>query len=267
MISPFEEISLIKKKIFFLQSRKNKFLGICSNLLLLFLVVMISFVNSGCASKAVSNKTVSTSTEMYDPIEPLNRFVFEFNNVVEVVVLNPVSSIYSAVFPNVVRNSVRNFLRNLKTPVILANDILQGEHIRARDTSVRFLINSTAGVLGFFDVATHFDYKYHNEDFGQTLAVHGIGQGPYLVLPLLGPSSIRHTLGRVTDIFISPMTYVSDVENISYGLTGIRIIDGHSRIKDTLSDLKRDSLDYYSLIRSVYSQRRKSVILNEKKSK
>ncbi|MBE17827.1 MAG: hypothetical protein CMH79_03595 [Nitrospinae bacterium] len=255
------------KRIFVLQTLKNKSFSIYNTFLLIFLILMISFVNYGCASKAASNNRVSTSTEMSDPIEPLNRFVFEFNNVVEVVVLNPVSSIYSAVFPDIVKDSVRNFLRNLETPVTLANDILQGEHLRARDTSMRFLINSTAGVLGLFDIASHLDFKYHNEDFGQTLAIHGVSQGPYLVLPLIGPSSLRHTVGRVTDIFLSPMTYVSDVENINYTLKGIRIIDGHSRIKDTLADLKRDSLDYYSLIRSVYSQRRKSVILNEKKSK
>tara|TARA_A100001037_G_scaffold299312_2_gene324684 strand:+ start:6278 stop:7075 length:798 start_codon:yes stop_codon:yes gene_type:complete len=263
----FKEVLLNKNKIFILKTPKNKPFGICNIFLSIFFIVIISFANYGCASKMASNDAVSTSTEMYDPIEPLNRFVFEFNNVVEVVVLNPVSSIYSAVFPDIVKDSVRNFLRNLETPVTLANDILQGEHLRARDTSMRFLINSTAGVLGLFDIASRLDFKYHNEDFGQTLAIHGVGQGPYIVLPFLGPSSVRHTVGRVTDIFLSPMTYISDVENINYTLKGVRIIDGHSRIKDTLSDLKRDSLDYYSLIRSVYSQRRKSVILNEKKSK
>ena len=253
---------MIENKFLFLKSTKTKFLSFCNIFVLLFFVFFMSLIISGCASKVSSN----TSTEIYDPIEPLNRFVFEFNNVVEVVVLSPVSSIYSAVFPDVVRDSVRNFLRNLETPVTLANDIFQGEHLRARDTSMRFLINTTAGVLGLFDVAAHFDYKYHHEDFGQTLAMYGVGQGPYLVLPLLGPSSLRHTTGRATDIFLSPMTYVNDVENINYGLRGIRIIDGHSRIMDTLSDLKKDSLDYYSLIRSVYSQRRKSVILNENKN-
>ncbi|MED5579957.1 MAG: VacJ family lipoprotein [Nitrospinota bacterium] len=246
---------------------KEKLLSFCNIFVLSFIIILISFVNSGCASKVgSSNKTANFSNEISDPIEPLNRFIFEFNNVVEVVVLTPVSSIYSSIFPDVIRNSVRNFLRNLEAPVTLTNDILQGEHLRARDTSMRFLINTTAGLLGLFDVADQLDYKYHHEDFGQTLAVQGVGQGPYIVLPLIGPSSMRHTVGRVTDIFLNPMTYVSEAEEINYALKGTKIIDGHSRIMDTLSDLKRDSLDYYSLIKSVYSQRRKSVILNENKN-
>jgi phospholipid-binding lipoprotein MlaA len=160
-----------------------------------------------------------------------------------------------------VRNSVRNFLRNLRTPVILANDLLQGDLERAEITFTRFFINSTIGLLGVFDIAAESGFTYHDEDFGQTMGTYGAGEGFYLVLPILGPSSLRDGGGRIVDILLDPLTYLAPQE-VGLGRAVATGIDYRSRNIEELDELKADSLDFYARIRSLYRQFRENEINN-----
>ena len=200
-----------------------------------------------------------------DPLETVNRFTFAFNDAVDTFILRPVAVTYGFWVPDPAKDSVRNFLRNLRSPVILANDLLQGEFERAESTAVRFAANSTLGVLGLFDVANDWGYAYHDEDFGQTLGSYGAGEGFYLVLPLVGPSSLRDGTGMVVDVFLDPLTYVAannDWDALGPGRAALTAVDARSRNIDTLDDLRRDSLDFYVRARSLYRQLRRNEIAN-----
>ncbi len=196
-----------------------------------------------------------------DPLEIPNRMFFAFNEALDFAVFRPVAVTYRFIVPTGVRNSVRNFLRNLRTPVTLANDLLQGDLERAETTFARFFINSTIGLLGLFDVAADSGYPYHDEDFGQTLGTYGAGEGFYLVLPILGPSSLRDGSGRIVDIFLDPLTYIAPQE-FNLGRSVTTGIDFRSRNIEELDSLKADSLDFYARIRSLYRQNRENEIRN-----
>lgn len=196
-----------------------------------------------------------------DPLELLNRFIFAFNDAVDVTLLQPASAVYRVIVPEVVRDSVQNFMRNISSPVILANDVFQGEWDRAETTATRFFVNSTIGVAGLFDVAKDMGYEYHDEDFGQTLAVYGTGEGPYLVLPLIGPSNLRDGAGLVVDTLLDPLTYILSTE-AGIARRGVTAVDTRSRNIELVEDIKRDAIDYYARVRSLYRQRRESEISN-----
>lgn len=237
-----------------------------------FLAVLI--LVAGCASQPKPETGAGTGDQdsevvdfedENDPIELFNRFSFAFNLALDTLVFKPTAATYRFLLPSEVRNSVQNFFRNLSTPVVLANDLFQGEMDRAGDTFMRFIINSTIGVLGLFDMAADMGYPYHDEDFGQTLAVHGAGEGAYLVIPIFGPSSFRDGIGKVVDHFLDPLTYVGqyyDAEDWMMARTVISGIDTRSRHIDELDDLKRDSIDFYARIRSLYRQKRQNDINN-----
>ena len=200
-----------------------------------------------------------------DPLELLNRFTFAFNLALDTLVFQPAASFYRFLLPVEVRDSVRNAVRNLRSPLILVNDVLQGERARAETTLVRFLVNSTIGVLGLFDVANDMGYPYHNEDFGQTLGAHGMGEGFYLVLPIFGPSNPRDGIGMLVDIYLDPITYAAeaaDVEDFLLARTVAEGIDTRARNIETIEDLKRDSIDFYARVRSLYRQSRSNEINN-----
>ncbi|GAB4391169.1 MAG: VacJ family lipoprotein [Kiloniellaceae bacterium] len=196
-----------------------------------------------------------------DPLEIPNRMLFAFNEALDFAVIRPVAVTYRYIVPTGVRNSVRNFLRNLRSPVILANDLLQGDLERAEHTFARFFINSTIGLLGLFDIAADSGYPYHDEDFGQTLGTYGAGEGFYLVLPVLGPSSLRDGTGRIVDIFLDPLTYIAPQE-FNLGRAVATGVDFRSRNIEELDALQADSLDFYARIRSLYRQNRENEINN-----
>lgn len=205
--------------------------------------------------------------EDYDPLEIPNRFMFAFNEALDVMILRPAAATYRFLMPQLVQDSVRNFVRNLRAPVDFANHLFQGKDEQAADVLARFGINTILGVGGLFDVADHgFDLKYHEEDFGQTLGFYGMEPGPYLVLPLFGPSSLRDAFGRGIDSVLDPWSYVLnfyDVENdreILLGRQGAFGVDLRARNIETLEDLKRDSVDFYARLRSLYLQKRKADI-------
>ncbi len=225
-------------------------------------VLSVAIGLGGCATVPEGDpEAMAAYEEANDPIEPLNRYLFDVNYAVDQLVLKPMAGWYYTALPNPVQDSVRNALRNLATPVVLANDLFQGETERAGVTAMRFLINTTFGVAGLFDVAAEWGYPYHDEDFGQTLAVHGVGEGPYLVLPVLGPSNPRDASGRVVDTFLDPLTYVLPT---AWGIarTGVSGIDTRARNLKTLDEIREGSVDYYAAIRSLYRQRRTDAINN-----
>ena len=231
-----------------------------------FILAMVLI--AGCAAQTtVENNEDFENEEIADPLEPMNRVFFDFNQFLDTLLVRPAAELYRNVLPEPVRDSVRNFLRNLSSPVVFFNDLLQGEGKRAETTFNRFLINTTLGVVGLFDVAYDMGHPYHDEDFGQTLAVWGADEGIYLVLPILGPSTTRDATGIVVDIFLDPLTYVAagyDIEEWFYPRRIVGGIDTRSRNIETLDQLKRESLDFYSLIRSIYRQHRRNAIRNGK---
>lgn len=245
--------------------------GVCRR----FAVVLaVLFALSACAGQEKDEPVSSVpggSADIYeidddnDPLETVNRFIFAFDLTLDVFILKPAAATYRFLLPADVRDSVRNVIRNLRSPVVVANDLFQGEMDRAETTTMRFLINSTVGVLGILDVADGWGYPYHDEDFGQTLAVHGTGEGAYLVLPIFGPSSIRDGVGLLVDTFLDPLTYVGriyDIDNALLARTALGGVDRRARNIDAIDDLQRDSIDFYARIRSLYRQSRANEIRN-----
>jgi phospholipid-binding lipoprotein MlaA len=202
-----------------------------------------------------------------DPIEPFNRAMYDVNQAIDTAVLRPVAVGYRAVVPAPVRTGVSNFLSNLRSPVILMNDALQGETDRFGTTLGRFMLNSTLGIGGILDVAKDFGLPPHTEDFGQTFAVAGVEEGPYLFIPLLGPSNPRDLLGFAAGIAADPFTWLTfgnrDAVDIgNYIRTGVTVVSTRESLIETLDDVQRTSLDPYATIRSAYRQQRAREIAN-----
>jgi len=232
----------------------------------LLAVVLAALGVSGCVSGPPDDPRTVAALEANDPYEPMNRISFDINQKFENYFLAPVGEAYITIFPSPVRDATRNFLNNTDTPVILANDLLQGEFARAGDTLARFGINSTIGLGGLLDVAADWGIPRHTEDFGQTLAVWGLDSGPYLYLLGFGPSNMRHLVGTGVDIAFDPATYISWDDRqllwVPYLRRGIKTIDVYSRNMNALDEIERSSLDYYASVRSLYQQSRKNAIRN-----
>jgi phospholipid-binding lipoprotein MlaA len=207
---------------------------------------------------------ISMADAPSDPLEPINRLIFGLNEGVDFLILRPVNTVYRTLLPQPVRKSVANVVYNLANPVIFANDILQGEGKRAGHTASRFIINTTVGVGGLVDVAAKQGIPRHSEDFGQTLAVWGIGSGPYIVLPLIGPSTLRDTAAMAVDGTIDPMTWALMHEKTAVRMipTGTQIIVYHDEYLDDAQNMRRSSADFYASVRDIYAQRRQSEIAN-----
>lgn len=218
---------------------------------------------TGCATRppAEDQEAVAAYEEVNDPLEPMNRAIFSFNQFADGILIKPLAIMYRMLIPPEVRSGVNNFLENLRAPVYFANDLMQGETDRAFITFKRFVINSTAGGAGFVDVADDFGIESHREDFGQTIAVWGAGEGAYVMLPLLGPSNVRDTTGLVVDSFLDPLVYFVPTEAL-IARTLVRGIDAREGVLDTLDEIERTSLDYYATLRSLYRQHRDDEIRN-----
>lgn len=203
--------------------------------------------------------------EVNDPLESFNRGVFAFNEGFYDLVLRPLARAYNTL-PVEIRTIIGSILSNLRAPVVFVNDVLQGEPERAFDTARRFAINSTIGFGGMADVASSMGIPKHTEDFGQTLAVWGVDEGFYLVLPILGPSSPRDAIGRyVVDSYIDPWGYYlenTDQEEWGYVRMGATAVTEFAGVMEELDDIKRTSIDYYAAVRSLYRQKRRSEIAN-----
>ncbi len=193
--------------------------------------------------------------DVNDSLEGFNRAIFGFNNVFDIFIIRPIAAMYGFVMPDVVKESVRNAFQNFNSPVILANDLFQLEGKNALITTGRMIINTTAGIGGLFDVAKYAGLEHHPADFGQTLHSYGVGAGPYLVIPVLGPSTVRDGFGSAIDSVLHPLPYFVDTE-VSLAVSGARGVVKRETVLKPLEDLRKTSIDYYAAIRSLYYQDR-----------
>ncbi|MES2728749.1 MAG: VacJ family lipoprotein [Pseudomonadota bacterium] len=216
---------------------------------------------TGCATGGNS-----TNGEIADPAESVNRGIFKFNDAVDSVTLKPIAQGYRAAVPKPVRTSVRNFLRNLESPVIVANQALQGDVEGTAASTMRALINTTIGIGGLFDVAAEAGIPHEDEDFGQTLAVWGLDHGAYVVLPIIGPSSVRDATGLAVDTIADPVNIWLDNtghEDLIVARIAARAIDMREEYLDLTTDLKKNSVDYYAAMRSTYVQYRAAAVSDQ----
>ena len=223
-------------------------------------------VTTTTAKDAASAPGAVDAQGISDPLEKTNRKIFKFNNAVDHAVINPIIRGYRDVAPPPVRTGLRNFLRNLKSPTTFANKLLQGDFSGAGDVVIRALVNTTVGIGGLIDVAGHHGIKYEPEDFGQTMAVWGVPNGPYLVVPILGPSSLRDYAGYFVDAYADPLRiYLHNIHEDGwyYAKLGADYLDLRDSVMDVLADLEKSSIDYYAAVRSTYYQRRQAMIRNE----
>lgn len=197
-----------------------------------------------------------------DPLEKVNRGIYKFNKVIDSVILKPTAKLYHFAVPPWFRSRVSHFLSNLTEPLISMNALLQGDVNQFFTSFWRFVINSSLGIGGLFDIAGPEGLKYRSEDFGQTLGRYGIGACPYIVLPILGPSNARDTVGTVVDIFTDPFNYILDDE-VAISRAALSAVEQRERVMDVLDDIERTSFDPYVSIRSMYQQYRESAVENK----
>jgi phospholipid-binding lipoprotein MlaA len=203
----------------------------------------------------------SREKDISDPLEPMNRVFFEFNDVLYEWVLKPVTDGYIWIFPLELRQSFGNFFSNIAMPIRLLNSLLQGNLEQSGIVVQRFLINSTLGVYGFADIAdVEFGVKARRADFGQTLGKWGIGEGIYLFWPVIGPSTVRGSIGRVVDVFSHPLPYFNDNQTFEISYYTTDRVNDLSLNRDAYEDLKRFSVDPYVASRQAYYEYRRSLV-------
>jgi phospholipid-binding lipoprotein MlaA len=221
---------------------------------------------AGCATVPRDPVALAAFKVTNDPLEPLNRKTFAFNQGVDRALLKPLAKAYVRAIPGRGRDGIRNFIRNLHEPIVLFNNVLQGEFKRAATTLGRFVLNSTIGVVGVMDFAGRHGLARQSGDFGQTLYAWGVHEGPYLVLPVVGPSNPRDTVGMTADLFVNPFLWlVPHFEyegSLSVAEAAIGGIDERSRNIDTLDEIQREAVDFYASMRSLYRQNRNAELHN-----
>ena len=197
-----------------------------------------------------------------DPWEKTNRDIFDFDVRVDHAVARPIAKGYRTVVPEPVRDGIHNALTNLNSPVVLANDVLQGEGDKAANTAGRIVINSTIGIGGLIDVASRIGIPGHDNDFGITLGKNGIAEGSYLVLPFAGPMPPRDLLGNVVDQAFDPLTYVQFHGRDTWLVVkfGVAIVDSRTSQLDAVESIERSSIDFYATTRNLYRQSRNAKI-------
>lgn len=231
-----------------------------SSVLLLAALLLV-----GCATPppASDPDALADFRQTNDPLEPTNRVFYAVNNGIDEVVLRPLAVGYRFAVPEVIRDHIHNVLTNLDNPVLLANDMMQGKPRRAGDTLMRFLVNSTIGVAGIFDVATGLGYPTHDSDFGMTLALWGVPEGPFLYLPIIGPTDPRDATGYGVDIALDPATWLAAsgvALDLNYARYGLELIDIRAGLLTDLDKVKEQALDPYATFRSLYRQHRHAEI-------
>lgn len=227
-------------------------------------VAAFALALSGCASTPGGG---NTDQAISDPLEVPNRFVFAVNEAADILLIRPASEVYVGVAPDPVREAVHNFLQNLLGPLYITNNLLQGDFEGAQISTGRFMTNTILGLGGVLDIASIAGLPEQQEDFGQTLAVWGVGSGPYVVLPLLGPSNLRDTAGLAVDTVADPTriwAYGTDHKGLMVARTGAIVVDRRSQLLREIDDLRRSSLDYYATVRSLYAQQRAAAIRDGK---
>ena len=229
-------------------------------------LALVSLVMLGCASQPIKNP------DPRDPWERLNRRTYAFNDAIDRAVLKPVAKGYRKVTPRPVRTGVSNFMDNLQYPITIVNDVLQGKLKPAASDTGRLVLNTTVGIGGIFDVASKAGLQKGDEDFGQTLGKWGVRPGPFVMLPLLGPSTVRDTFGKIPDHYTNPRFYMSHSSGtlghdwVTYGLDAVDIIDIRSRLLETTDPTLERVYDRYAFVRNAWLQRREYLVTDGKVS-
>jgi len=242
------------------------------NIKSLILIFYIVFVNYSVLSEEADKVSTTSSDfettynedEIYDPLEPINRAIFSFNNFADKIILEPTAKGYRKL-PSQIQLGISNFLSNLRAPLVVINQLLQGQGKNAAETTGRFFVNSTAGVFGLIDVADKIGLEEKEEDYGQTLATWGIGDGFYIVLPIFGPSNLRDSAGMFLTYTTDPFNAYAVSEGEAWIVplrTAVNAVDQRSKIIDEVNALRNNSVDYYAAVKSSYYQNRKAAILN-----
>jgi phospholipid-binding lipoprotein MlaA len=215
------------------------------------IIILTAVALTGCASTPAKNPA--------DPLEPINRSIYKFNDTVDKAVIKPVARGYQAVMPTVGRIMISNFFSNLDDVVVTANDLLQFKLVQGFSDGMRFFVNSTIGVFGLIDVASIGDLKKHNEDFGQTLGKWGVGNGPYLVLPILGPSTLRDTAGDYLDTIPDPIYQIGYMRTRNQ-VYATKKINRRAELLDQEKVLDEAMIDPYEFVRDAYLLHRLSQV-------
>lgn len=219
---------------------------------LLFALLIVSGT-VGCASKGER-----APESVYDPFEPVNRVTFQVNRTADKYLLRPVAVAYDAVTPRLVKTGIKNFFSNLESPIIIVNDLLQGKFIQGMSDIGRFITNSTLGIGGLFDPATPMGMRVNDEDLGQSMATWGVGRGPYIVLPLFGPRTMRSAVGLIGDGYLHPLIWM-DNSSVRSKLRGLYIIHERSMLLGIDQQIE-EAFDPYALLRDAYVQRREYLV-------
>jgi len=238
-------------------------------ILVAFIILLFSLnVYAGASDEVKTSsddfETTTFEDEIYDPLEGVNRAIFGFNNVADRIILEPVAKGYKKL-PSPIQSGIGNFLNNLKLPLAAVNQLLQGQGKNAAESTGRFFINSTIGIFGLVDVAENIGLEQKEEDFGQTLAKWGVGDGFYIVLPLFGPSNVRDTTGMLMTMVTDPVNAYAVDQGEAWAVpfrTAANAVDQRSQIIDEVNALRDNSVDYYAAVRSSYYQNRKAAISN-----
>jgi phospholipid-binding lipoprotein MlaA len=218
---------------------------------------LLALALSGALAGGCATTGTGTSTEAYDPIEPVNRAMYWVNDLGDRYLLRPVASGYQRALPPQMRTGVRNVFSNLLYPVTIANDLLQGKFRQCGRDGARFLLNSTVGLAGIFDPASRIGLAENDEDFDQTLAVWGVGAGPYLVIPVFGPRTLRHLVGDSVDAPLTPFLNVADGDvSVTLGAWLLYQVDNRSRLLDADQQVY-EAFDPYIFVRDTYLQNRR----------
>ena len=219
---------------------------------LIICVVLLIFI-SGCATTGVKDER--------DPIEGFNRSMYSFNQGIDKVLFNPIAKLYQAITPDFVEKGISNFFNNIDDISIIANDILQLKIGQAYMDTARFVFNSTLGLAGFRDVSSQMGLEKHDEDFGQTLAVWGVGAGPYLVVPIFGPTTLRDSTSLVVDdVLLNPVTYLNNNDALKAGILTLNFIDIKADLLTANDLIDEAALDQYEFTKNAYFSRRESQI-------
>lgn len=223
-----------------------------SRSLKLGLLVLLAAYSVGCATVSAPDKR--------DPWESFNRSVHSFNESFDNAIGRPVAEAYQYITPDFIETGIANFFSNLGDIIVIVNDLLQFKFYQAAQDFSRLVMNTTFGVFGLFDVATHMELPKHNEDFGQTLAVWGVGDGAYMVLPFLGSSTVRDTAGLIVDgSFLDPIIYIDDDE-ARWSLIALRAVDKRASLLEATRIMEKSGIDPYVFMRNAYFQLRENQI-------
>jgi len=239
---------------------------IAQKTLLLMLLLVTSLALVSCASNR-SEEEIALGIN--DPLEEYNRRTLMLNDIADRAILEPVARGYRAVTIPAWRKVIANFLRNLTSPVVIGNELLQGDFEGAGNATARVVINTLAGFGGILDLAADGGIEHQPEDFGQTLAKWGMGDGMYIMIPLLGPSTLRDATGTLVDSYADPLRiylFNIDEEHLHYARIGSGIVSKREQLIGVIDDLRKNSFDYYAAVRSAYYQNRRALIDDKKSS-